>query len=425
MVPGSSLKKIFFPVMLVLLLGSACGGNLQTYLDAGNRFSGQGKYDDAIIQYRKALQKDSNSGEAHYRLGLAEIKKNQVAGAYQELRQAAQLMPANDEVSARLGELSIGIYNSDPKHPKQLYEQASKTAEQLLRKNPDGFEGNRLKGALAMIDRKPGEAVAYLRKAKNAKPEDRDTKLGLAEALRLDNQAQAGIELARGLVRTDPTFGRAYDFLLGQYRAANKSQDAEDILKLKAANNPKQEDFLLQLARYYAISSKPAEMTATLQRILDHSSDFPDGRLHVGDFYSLLGKVDDAVRLYQEGLAAKPKDPGLYRKRLVRALAVQRKFPEALQQLDTILKADPDDQESKLARAEIWLDQGKPENLDPAIAEFRAQINSKPQQPVLHSQLGLALARKGDRGGATIEWAAAAKMNGAYLPPRFALSSME
>jgi tetratricopeptide (TPR) repeat protein len=419
-------RKSFFGVVALALLATfGCSSSPQAYLERGNRFAAAGKYDDAIIQYRKALQKSPQLGEAHYRLGLAALKKSLPVDAYQELRRAGELMPANDEVQAKLGELSTSLYNADPRHPKQYYDQAAKIADQLLAKNPEGFDGNRLKGALALIDQKPAQAIEYLRKADKAKPNDQEVQMGLAIALVRDNQVPAGLDLARSLIAKDKTFGRAYDFLFEQYEAAKRTQEAEDILLLKVANNPKQADYILELARYYAVASKPAEMSATLQKLLDNPADFPDSRMRVGNFYESLGKPDEALRMFQEGVKVDPKHAVEYQKRMVQVLAGQRKFAEAIQQLNEVLKAHPDDRESKLARALIWLDEGKPENLDPAIAELRAQIPLKPQDLTMHYQLGLALARKGDPEGARHEFSAAAQKNRNYLPPRFALASLD
>jgi tetratricopeptide (TPR) repeat protein len=167
-------------------------------------------------------------------------------------------------------------------------------------------------------------------------------------------------------------------------------------------------------------------MSSTLQKLLDNPADFPDSRMRVGNFYGSLGKPDEALRMFQEGEKVDPKRTVEYQKQMVPLLAGRRKFAEAIQQLNEILRAHPDDRESKLSRALIWLDEGKPENLDPAIAELRAQIGLKPPQMwTLHYQLGLALSRKGDPEGARREFSSASQMNRNYLQPRFALASLD
>ncbi len=412
-------------LLLLSVLTVGCGSSPQAYVDRGNHFFDGGKFEDAAIQYEKALQKAPSLGEAHYRLGLTELMRNQPVPGWRELEKASDLMPGNQEVLAKLGKVSLALYNLDPHRPKQLYNTASRAADQLTEKNPKSFDGNLLKGALALIDRKPVDAIVFLRAAAKAKPDNPDAKLGLAQALTQNNQAAEGIGLARDLIQKNKTFGPAYDFLYQQYHSSGMAAEAENTLKLKVANNPRQADFILELARYYAAAQKPAEVTATLQKLLDRPADFPDGQLSAGDFYASVGKPDDALRLYQAGLQSQPKNSKAYRKRMAAILSAQRKWPDALQQLNIVLKSTPDDSEAKLTRALVWLHEGKPENLDPAIAELRAQAVKKPEDSALHFELGGALSRKNDRDGARREWTSAAGQNASYLPPRFALVQLD
>src|SRR6202044_884708 len=84
----------------------------------------------------------------------------------------------------------------------------------------------------------------------------------------------------------------------------------------------------------------------------------------------------------------------------------------------------PADDEAKLMRALAWVDEGKPENLDHAIAELQAQSKKRPNDAALHFQTGNALARKGDLDGARREWTTAAKADRNYLPARYSLAQL-
>ncbi len=420
-------NKFNYAVLAFCLIGlAACGSRSpQVYIERGNKFYDAGKYDDAGIQYQKALQKDAKSGEAHYRLALVELKREKPIQAYGELQRAVELMPDHIQALSRLGQLALSLYNADSKHPPQLYQQAAKMAGLLLAKQPDGFEGNLLQGALNLIDKKPEDAVARLRSALKAKPDDASAKLGLARALAQDRQTEAGLELARQLIQQDRTFGPAYDFLFEQYALAGRAAEAENILKEKVSNNPNQAAFILELARYYATQQKPADVAGALRRLTDSPKDFPDGPLFAGDFYASLGQPDQALPQYQAGLHTASKNKNVYRKRIVGIMAARRSWPEAYAQLEACLKDQPDDREAKLMRAIAWLDEGKRENVDPAIAELRAQLARHPQEAGLHFQLGNALAQKGDPDGARREWTSAAQQKKDYLPPRFSLAQMD
>ena len=409
---------------LWLLCLAGCDRDPKVYVERGSKFFDAGKYNDAALQYEKALQKDPQSGEAHYRLALVELRRNRPAQAYQQLMRTVELMPNNTDALFRLGQLALTLYNADPKHPAQLYEQAGKDADLLLHKQADGFEGNLLRGALDMVDKKPEDAVDRLRKALKSKPNDTGVKLGLARALVEDRQPDAGIELGRQLVQQDKTYGPAYDFLFERYATSGRNEDAESILKQKVSNNPKQAAFLLELARYYVSQRRPADVAGTLRKLTDNHKDFPEGLLIAGDFYGSIGQADLALPQYEAGLSSATKEKNVYRKRIAAIMAARRNWPEVYVQVLACLKDHPDDQEAKLMRAVAWLDEGKRENIDPAIAEFRAQIAKRPQDFVLHYQLGNALAEKGDLTAARPEWTAAAQRRD-YLLPRYALVQLD
>jgi tetratricopeptide (TPR) repeat protein len=409
---------------LWLLCMASCDRDPKVYVERGNKFFDAGKYNDAALQYEKALQKDPKSGEAHYRLALVELRRNKPSQAYQQLLRAVEFMPDNTDALFRLGQLALTLYNADPKHPAQLYEQAGKEAGLLLHKQPDGFEGNLLRGAIDMVDKKPDDAVDCLRKALESKPNDNGVKLGLARALVEDRQAGAGLDLGRQLVQQDKTYGPAYDFLYERYATTGRNDDAENILKQKVSNNPKQAAFLLELARYYVVKRKPADVAGTLRKLTGDRKDFPEGSLIAGDFYGSIGQADLALPQYEAGLNSTVKEKNVYRKRIAVIMAARRNWPEVYAQVQASLKDHPDDQEAKLMRAVAWLDEGKRENIDPAIAELRAQIAKRPRDATLHYQLGNALAQKGDLTGARPEWTAAAQRRD-YLLPRYALVQLD
>ena len=217
------IKTRKYAVLSVCMIGlTSCGNDPQKYIDRGNRFFDTRKYDDAVLQYRKALQKNPNSGDAHYRLALAESERGHLADAYRELQRAVELMPENVPAIFRLGQLALSGYNADPNRQPQFEQQAKTEAGLLLGRDFQGYEGNLLQGGIDLVDKKPAEAAAHFRQALTAKPDDPNATLGLARALVDGGQTEAGIDLARQLVAKDKTFDPAYDYLFRQYAQADR-----------------------------------------------------------------------------------------------------------------------------------------------------------------------------------------------------------
>src|SRR5450759_4584319 len=132
--------------LAVVLIASGCSRKAADYLERGNKLFGAGKYQDAALQYRNAIQKDPNAGEAYYRLGLADEREAQGAEALQALTKAVALMPQNEEAMAKLGDLCFDGYVYSPRRPKGLYDTA---------KDPDNDEAVTARATLLMQSGKP------------------------------------------------------------------------------------------------------------------------------------------------------------------------------------------------------------------------------------------------------------------------------
>src|ERR1700761_6309561 len=62
------------------------------YLEMGNKYYDHGKYKQANIMYRRALEKDKLFGEAYYHLALTDLKEGNVNTAVPDFRKAVDLI---------------------------------------------------------------------------------------------------------------------------------------------------------------------------------------------------------------------------------------------------------------------------------------------------------------------------------------------
>src|SRR5215471_772845 len=188
--------SFIFLIGVSVLFEGGCTRTAQDYLRSGNKFFEAGKYEDAEIQYRKALQKNANFGEAYYRIGLVKIEQHNGAEAYQPLFRAVQLMPDSDDAKTKLADVSFALYVVAPTHPKAAYDQVESLADQLLAKDRNSFEGLRLKGSLRLVDRNPKAAIVLFERANQIVPMRQDLVEGLVQALFQDNRVAEGERLA-------------------------------------------------------------------------------------------------------------------------------------------------------------------------------------------------------------------------------------
>ena len=169
------------------------------------------------INYRNAIKKDAKSGEAQYRLALALLKQNKGSEAYQELNRAVDLSPKNMRRKSTLANLCLAAYAQDPKHPAALYNRGKTMADQLLAADANSVDGLRLKGTIAVLDRRLGDAITAYKRALQLSSGAPDIQTALAEALLRDNQPSEGEREAKEAIARHPQYGPAYDLLYSQF----------------------------------------------------------------------------------------------------------------------------------------------------------------------------------------------------------------
>ncbi|HLK19219.1 MAG TPA: tetratricopeptide repeat protein [Bryobacteraceae bacterium] len=414
-----------FAVSLALSFG--CGISKQSYLAKGNALFAAGKYQDASLIYRKAIQKDPAFGEAYFRLGLAALKLDQGKLAYDTLQHAVQLLPESQEAKERFADVCLTFYLASPSRPQVLYAQLVRISDELLLKNSNSYEGLMLKGYLAVTDRKLPEGIDLLERARRIDSSNPGVAAELVHALLVNGQVRKAEDLSSDLIKRNPSYGPIYDVLYDFYRNANLNAGAERILKQKVSNNNKSADYVLQLAGHYSRSRQIPEMQATLRRLLDDPQNFPQARMQVGDFYSGLRDYETALRYYQEGLDASPSAVVKLacQKRILAAYLGQGNNDAVIHLGAEVLKANPADLEVLHMHAGALLNSHNHEHADLAIRELRALVERSPVDASLLTQLGSAYRLKGDLNAARDQFAAAIKRQNDFFAARYQMAEID
>jgi tetratricopeptide (TPR) repeat protein len=372
--PGCARNTKSVPIVAALVAVVAglflvsCSKSAAKYIDRGNQLFAAGKYSDATLNYRNAIQKSPESGEAYYRLGLALLKQNQAGEAYQSFNHAVTLDPKNNQAKIQLGDLSLAIYARDPKHPAVLYNQAKSMADQLLAPGGDRVEGLKLKGGLALVDNQPGTAVETMREAVRLAPDNGDVEGELAQALLRDNQPEEAEKTARQTVDRHPQLNSAYEILYALYASRQNWEKAEAILKLWSANNPKESGPVMRLAAFYYARKQPDDAEKTLNSLLDRRTQFPQADLLVGDFHAVIRNPQKALVDYQRGEAKDPNRKQVYQERQASTLATLGRREEAVKTADAILTKDPKNQFARALKVEMLEQMGGKDNVAVATA---------------------------------------------------------
>lgn len=382
------------------------------------------KYDEAALAFRKAIQKSPNWGEPYYRLALCDLEKGgDLTRALLALRQAMALMPDNEDVKVRLAGLHILAYLQHGAVEDFPLRQAHEVAASLLKKKPDSFEGQMLAGQIALLEKKPKEALEWFEKARKIKP---DSALAVASSgitLVTLGQEKDAEPLLRKALEMDASLGPAWDALYNLNLRQKRPGDAESVCLDRISRNPKDPVARLMLANHYFRMQKPDEMRRALEPLAQPGGGYENGRMVAGDFYRSIGRIGEARSLYEAGMKEAEKDAARrteYRKRLASLLLLEGKRDEAEKAYADVLEDAPKDPESRARRALLVLDK----DAAAALKEFQQLAKDVPSNPVIRFNLGLALLANRKLEEARTAFLEAARMQRNYLEPRLALAQI-
>jgi tetratricopeptide (TPR) repeat protein len=411
-------------VVIVAIGGVACNqaGRAKQFLAKGNLLFDQQKYDEASINYRKALQADPNMGETYYRLGLTEAKLNHRSESAAALARAAALMPDHEDANARLGELYLMSYQAD--HQQAAYEMARKIADRLLVRRPDSFAGLRLKGYLALVDGKPVEVVQFLTRANAVRPLAPDVVTTLVQNLLLDGRVEQAEALAKRLISAHPDCGAIYDTLYGYYLRNGRDADAEQILIAKIQKNPADSLPVKQLAEHYWRHQAQAQAVKTISSLLGDRARFPQAYWTVAEFYQQMGDWAEEVHTLDTGTAAEPGKKLAYQKKAVEALLLAGKKHDALARVAVLARAFPADNDVRGAWATLLLDSAQPPERQFALRELQTLAQNAPGNVAFQYQLARAYVMDGQYAQARQQFEKVVHQHRSYSPAWLALAEL-
>ena len=293
--------RIVLLSVIVVLAGCSRDPNVakKRYLDSGNRYFEKGKYKEARIMYLDALQKDQRYGPAYYRLGLTSLKTGPLMQAVNSFRRAIELLPKNDpehwDAVVKLSELYLAV----AREQKPVLDEVEKYCQDVLKRDPNSFDGRRLTGdllmarsALAYKSARKEEAMTLVKdaieeysRANAVKPGNDGVMMQLARADSAIGEYAKSEEIYKQIIARNKTLQTTYAELYKLYIFERKLPEAEQVLKAGFQANPKQFTFLTMLALHYSLTGRRDEMVAVLQQVKSHANEYEQAYSVVGDFY--------------------------------------------------------------------------------------------------------------------------------------------
>ena len=104
----------------------------QAFVKSGDEYVAQQKFNEAIIQYKNAIQKDPKFGDARRKLAEVYLQAGDVPNATREYIRAADLMPDREDMQAKATSLLL-LFGE--------FADAKTRAHLILTRNPKSSEG--------------------------------------------------------------------------------------------------------------------------------------------------------------------------------------------------------------------------------------------------------------------------------------------
>ena len=383
-------KSTVFLVALGPLVLAGCNRNdaarKQEFFESGSAYYQKGKYSEAAIQFRNAVQIDARFGEARAALAATYDRLRDAERAMNEYVRAADLLPDRVDLQLAAGNRLLAAGRFDD----ALARADAVLARRLEVVDAHLLRGNALRGrkdfdsALGSMEEalrlEPGRSATY-------------TQIGALEMVR-GREMEAERAFARAL-KLAPESVDAHLALASFYWATNRSSSAADQLRAALRLNPRHVGANRAMAMFSIANGRAAEAEQYLIQVAEYGPR-PNSVFALADYYLATGRAGDAVARLEPLATDDGKVPGAPQ-RLARAHLVAGNRQRAEVLVDQLLERNPKDVEALLLRGELLLKRGR---RDEAFDHVRLAVETAPAFVPAQFALAQMYAARGDTAGA-------------------------
>lgn len=410
----SMTHRLLYILLLVLLALAGCGRDPETakkkYVENGDRFYKQGKYRQASIMYRNAIKRDPKFGDAYAKLGDSELRRGDVRQSVGAFRRAVELLPDSEEPAGKLADIYLATYAFMKTKSPALLNEVRDLAETLFKKDKNSYHAHRLQGFLHVADNRFREAYESFLQADRIRPKQPELRFAMAQVLLQDGQWEESERLAREIMTDSPQYIQAYEYLTNQYLARRRPDDAVAVVKTLISKNPANTRYRVALADTYFRLNRREEAVKVLDELLARENEFAKARLEAGKLLLRARDFDRAMKIFSDGVEKNDKEKSDYRVNRVIGFVFQGRFEEAMKEVETTLKEDPQNNSALSLRASLQLQTGDREKTTAAIADLQSLIGRDPRNAVVRYNLANAHKGRGELDAARVQFAEAVKI---------------
>ena len=400
-----SLWVVMLFVAVALLAGCHGDPNVrkQKYLESGKRYSAEGKYREAAIQFSNAVKIDKSYPDAHYELAQAYVHLGQFGAAYGELARTVDLQPANLKARIDLGNLSLAAGKTDD---------AQAQANAVIAAQPNNPDVHVMLSAIALRRGQKDQALIEIHRALELDPnraafhED----LALLQAGDPTRISSVEDELKKS-VALDPKSVNAKLLLAAFYARDSRWPEAEKTSWDAVATDPKNLPARANVAQVILRQGDQPRAEKVLRQASQDFADNPQGVRILADYYVGSGQMDKAKAEFSSLAVKYPKNVAV-RKGYIRVLLQLKDYATAQTVVAGLMKSNGKDPEVAALNGIVLLNDGKASDAVNALLDGARNF---PKDAFIQYWLGKAALAKGDSALAEKSFRQAAELKPSAL----------
>jgi tetratricopeptide (TPR) repeat protein len=411
---GGSLGLVLLFIAAALLAGCHRDPNVRKhkYLESGDRYSAQGKYREAAIQYLNALKVDKSFPEAHYALAQTYMHMGEYSAAYGELARTVDLQPANYKARIDLGNLFLAGGRIDD---------AQKQADAVMAAQPNNPDVHAMLSAIALKRGNRDQALIEINRALELEPNRAAFHEDLALLQSADASKASSVEdELKKAVALSPKSVNAKMLLESFYARNSRWQEAEKTGWDAVATDPNSLSARVNLAQVILKQGDQARAEQVLRQASKDLADSPQGVRILADYFEGSGQMDKAKAEFASLAAKYPKNISV-QKGYIRVLLQVKDYATARTVVSALMKRNAKDPEVAALNGIVLLNDGKASD---AVNALMDGAKNYPKDAFLQYWLGRAALQKGDADLAEKSFRKAMDLNPSRLEAEQELARM-
>jgi tetratricopeptide (TPR) repeat protein len=309
---------------------------------------------DAIADLRSVLRDQPNAVGVMRALARAHLANGEPALAEETMRHASELQPTNQVVRLDLAQLlaQLGkpeqakpvideLVKEHPDNVQALDTQfnialatkdlvtAQTAADAIVATRPKAPTGYFYQGEVAEASKRPDDALRLYAAALDLAPQTQEPLQGIARVLVAMKRTPEALKRLDEAIASDPKAPFAANLKGEILLASNRPEEAVAAFKLATERDPKWAVAYRNLALAKLGQKDPAGAVASLQLGIANATEPEALEAELATLDEHLGKPDEAIQVYEDGLRRDPKSEG-FRNNLAMLLVTYKKDPASL-----------------------------------------------------------------------------------------------